>query len=220
MFYIHLIGLLSSNSAEWSCLPKHMSGFAVIILVLVVLSFSVELAFSISQMVTVEGTLGLELFDPLCRKATPPCSQPSLSIPIIIAEGVVFLLKSNDSSMRQQLFSNIGSRVKISGIAQQFNATQKFEGYSCTPYYCDKLQSEIIVTAIYSLAASDNTTAYYSIFFLAVVVIALVSLLVYHSGRKKAPEFIRGDELRLRNSFNHLSGLSGIWSFSWWACRS
>src|SRR3972149_11289350 len=27
--------------------------------------------------------------------------------------------------------------------------------------------------------------------------------------RKKAPEFIRGDELRLRNSFNRLLGLSG-----------
>ncbi len=161
-----------------------MSCFAAIILVLVVSSLSVELAFSISQMITVEGTLGLESFDPLCRKTTPPCSQPSLAIPILISEGTVFLLKSNDSSIRQQLFSNIGSRVKISGVAQQFNATQTFEGYSCTPYYCDKLQSEIIITAIYSLAASDNTTAHYSIFFLAVVVIALVSLLVYKSRKK------------------------------------
>jgi hypothetical protein len=151
----------------------------ITIVVLIALNSFVELSYSSRQIVNVEGTLGLESFDPMCLKATPPCAQPSFAIPILVGDGSVFLLRSDESSIRQQLFSKSGSHVRISGFAQPFNATQTYTGYLCSPYDCDRLQSEIIVTAIYSPAASDNSASNFSAFLLALVVVSLVSLVVW-----------------------------------------
>jgi hypothetical protein len=139
-----------------------------------------------SQLVTLEGTLGLESFDPLFLKATPSCLQPSLTAPILIAANSVFLLKSDDGSISQQLVSASGSDVKISGVSNPFNATQIFSSYSCRPYDCKRIEAWITVTTLEIQPQHNNLSpVFFALAIMLVVTIFLTIALVAIAQRRR-----------------------------------
>jgi len=108
------------------------------------------------QRVSVSGTLGEEVFTPACRNYVPPCMAPSFIVPILLAKNnTVYTLTSDNLTLKEQLPTENGSFVTVTGFLQPFNASMYDATFICSPYRCGAIVAQI---SVISLEQGTNST--------------------------------------------------------------
>jgi len=112
------------------------------------------------QRVSVSGTLGEEVFTPACRSYVPPCMAPSFIVPILLAKNnTVYTLTSDNLTLKEQLPTENGSFVTVTGFLQPFNASTYDATFICSPYRCGAIVAQISVISLEQGTTTDQTSA-------------------------------------------------------------